>query len=175
MAFDVAERTNNDSLIDIAKVVTAGGSLPFVLTLVVVASIALIIRRRPLELFALAGGFGLVVLAVHMAKAGIDRPRPINSLVGTLGTAYPSGHAAYATAYVAMAVIAARVLGGIVSRTVLVLAGVVVAAVIGSTRVYLRAHYLSDVIGGFGLGLAIFAGSAALALVAGFIRQNARR
>jgi undecaprenyl-diphosphatase len=110
-----------------------------------------------------------------MAKAGVDRPRPIAPLVDTLGSSYPSGHAAYATAYVAMAVIASRVLGGIVSRTVLVLAAVVVAAAIGGTRIYLRAHFLSDVIGGFGLGLAIFAGCAALALVVGFIRENAKQ
>jgi undecaprenyl-diphosphatase len=108
-----------------------------------------------------------------LAKAAIDRPRPANPLVDTLGSAYPSGHAAYATAYVAMGVIASRVFGGIVSRTALVLAGVVIAAAIGGTRIYLRAHYLSDVIGGYGLGLAIFAGCAAIALVAGFIRQNA--
>jgi undecaprenyl-diphosphatase len=174
-AFDVADRIDSDRLVDIAKIVTSAGSLTLVLTLVIFGSIALIIRRRPLELFALAGGFGLVVLAVHMAKAGVDRPRPIAPLVDTVGSSFPSGHAAYATAYVAMAVIASRVLGGIVSRTVLVLAAVVVAAAIGGTRIYLRAHFLSDVIGGFGLGLAIFAGCAALALVVGFIRENAKQ
>jgi membrane-associated phospholipid phosphatase len=174
-AFDVANRMRSSMLTDAAKVVTSAGSLPFVLTFVIVGSIALIIRRRPLELFALAGGFGLVVLGVHLAKSGIDRPRPIAPLTGTTGSGYPSGHAAYATAYVAMAVIATRVRAGLVSRTALVLAGVIVAAVIGATRIYLRAHYLSDVIGGAGLGLAIFAGCAAIALVTGFIRQNAMR
>jgi membrane protein DedA with SNARE-associated domain len=174
-AFDVADRMRNATLGDIAKAVTAAGSLPFVLTFVLIGSIALAMRRRPLELFALAGGFGLIVLAVHLAKAGIDRPRPINPLVGTAGSSYPSGHAAYATAYVAMAVIASRVPGGVVSRTALVLLGLIAAALIGATRIYLRAHYLSDVIGGVGLGLAIFSGCAAIALVAGFIRQNAKR
>lgn len=174
-AFDVADRIESDRLIDIAKLVTQAGALPFVLTLVVISSIALVMRRLPLELFALAAGFGFVVLAVHLAKAGIDRPRPPAPFVRSIGSSYPSGHAAYATTYVAMAVIASRVLGGLASRTVLVLAGVLVAALIGATRIYLRAHFLSDVIGGFALGLLIFAGCAALALIAGFIRQNANQ
>lgn len=174
-AFDVVDRMRTGFLTDLAKVVTTAGSLPFVLTLVLIGSVGLILRRRALELFALAGGFGLVVLGVHVAKDWIDRARPDDPITNTVGSAYPSGHAAYATAYVAMAVIAARVLDGIVSRTALVLAAVLVAATIGGSRIYLRAHYLSDVIGGFGLGLAIFAGCAALALVTGFIRQNAKK
>jgi undecaprenyl-diphosphatase len=172
-AFRIAHDLRTHTGVEIAKLVSAAGSLPFVGTLVVVGSVVLALRRRPLELFALAGGFGLVVIATHVAKAAIDRPRPSGSLVDTLGSAYPSGHAAYATAYIAIAVIATRVLDGVVSRTALVLAGVLVAAAIGATRVYLRAHYLSDVLGGAGLGLAIFAGCAAIALVVAFIRQNA--
>jgi undecaprenyl-diphosphatase len=95
-------------------------------------------------------------------------------LVETVGSSYPSGHAAYATAYVAIAVIATRVLGGFASRTAVVLGGIIVAVAIGGTRIYLRAHYLSDVIGGYGLGLGIFAGCAAIALVVAFVRQNGR-
>jgi undecaprenyl-diphosphatase len=143
-------------------------------TLIAVGSVLLIVRSRWLELFGLAGAFILVVISVHLAKAAIDRPRPSGALVDATGSAYPSGHSAYATAYVAMAVIAARVLDGVVSRTALVLAGVVVALAVGATRIFLRVHYLSDVIGGYGLGLAIFAGCAAVALVVGFIRQNGR-
>jgi membrane protein DedA with SNARE-associated domain len=174
-AFEINDRIQMAWLTDVAKIVTQAGSLPFVFALVLIGCAALIMRRRPLELFALAAGFGLVVLAVHLAKAGIDRPRPADSLVGTVGSSFPSGHAAYATAYVSMAVIASRVLEGIVSRTALVLAAVVVAVAIGGSRIYLHTHYLSDVIGGFGLGLAIFAGLAALTLVAAFIRQNAKQ
>jgi len=114
------------------------------------------------------------VLGVHLAKAGIDRPRPDNPLLSrTFGSSYPSGHAAYSTTYIVLAVIATRVLDGLASRTAVVVGGILIAAAIGSTRIYLRVHYLSDVIGGWGLGLAIFGGLTAVALVVGFIRQNA--
>jgi membrane protein DedA with SNARE-associated domain/membrane-associated phospholipid phosphatase len=173
-AAQLADRTQNDMLISIAKTVTTLGAFPVALTFVIVISIALIVGRRWGEVLVLAGGFTLVALASPWAKAAIDRPRPTGSLVDTIGSAYPSGHAAHATAYVAMAVIASRVLGGIVSRSALVLGGMLIAAAVGWTRVYLGAHYLSDVLGGFGLGLGIYAGLAAIALVVAFIRQNAR-
>jgi undecaprenyl-diphosphatase len=54
----------------------------------------------------------------------------------------------------------------------MVLAGVAAAAVIGATRIYLGVHYLSDVLGGWGLGLAIFSACGVVALVVGYIRHN---
>lgn len=172
-AFSVAHDLRSHALVNVAKIVTSAGALPFAGGLVVILAVLLLMRRHWLELGALAGGFILVVIAVHVAKDAVDRPRPAGSLVHTVGSSYPSGHAAYATAYVAMAVIASRVLPGIVSRAALVLAAAVVATVIAATRVYLRAHYLSDVLGGLGLGLAILSACGAVALVVGHIRQNA--
>jgi undecaprenyl-diphosphatase len=174
-AFSIASKLENKTLIDIAKVVTDLGSLPVTAALVVIATVLLAMRKRWLELGALVVGFLLVVLAVHLAKAGIDRPRPPHSFVHTFNQSYPSGHAAYATTYVALAVVAARVMEGLVSRAVLIFTGVAIAVLVGATRVYLRAHYLSDVLGGFGLGVSIFATCGAVALVVGHIRQNDSR
>ena len=42
------------------------------------------------------------------------------------------------------------------------------------SRVYLRAHYLSDVDGGLGLATAIFALVGVAAVVVGHLRQNER-
>ena len=74
-----------------------------------------------------------------------------------------------------MAVIAARVLPGFASRAALVFAAIVVAAVVGLTRVYLRAHYWSDVVGGWALGAGVFGAVAALALLVSYIRHNGAR
>ena len=68
----------------------------------------------------------------------------------TEGLAYPSGHAANAVAWIACAVVLVRGGSSFAARFAVVTAAVVLAAVVGLTRVYLRAHYLSDVEGGWG-------------------------
>ena len=171
---ELVNDAENETVVDVAKVVTDLGALSVILPLLVVAVGLLIWRRRPFELAVLSVGVGLTYIGVHLAKAGIDRPRPGQPLDYTSGSSFPSGHAAYSTVYVAMGVIAARVLPGLVRRAALVLAAIAVAAVIGLTRVYLRAHYWSDVVGGWALGCGIFGAVAALALLVSYIRQNGR-
>ena len=48
----------------------------------------------------------------------------------------------------------------------------IIAALIGLTRIYLRAHYLSDVEAGWGLGATVFALLGIVALVVGRLRHN---
>jgi undecaprenyl-diphosphatase len=171
---DLAGEVHADWAVDIAKVVTDLGSLAVILPLLAMAVAVLIWRRRPYELGALVIGFAGIYAGVHLAKAGIDRPRPSGGLDETDGSSFPSGHAAYATTHVAIAVITARLLPNLVSRAAFVLAALVVAAVVGATRVYLRAHYWSDVVGGWALGAGVFGAVAALALLVSYIRQNER-
>ena len=67
----------------------------------------------------------------------------------------PSGHAAYAAAWVAIAIVFVR--GGRTSRARLRLViGLVVAAAVGLSRVELHAHWFTDVAAGWALGAAIF-------------------
>jgi undecaprenyl-diphosphatase len=95
--------------------------------------------------------------------------------VSTDLSAYPSGHAAYAITWVAVAVVVSRALPKVASRALLVSVAIVIAAVVGLSRVYLRVHWLSDVTGGWGLGAALFSLCGLAALVVGYVRDNARR
>ena len=52
----------------------------------------------------LVAGLALIVLGVHEIKAIVDRPRPAAALIGSRGSSFPSGHAAYSTFYVWLAV-----------------------------------------------------------------------
>jgi undecaprenyl-diphosphatase len=168
---DLADKLRMDMLVDVAKVVTDLGALPTVAGLVVAAAGLLAVRRRYAEAIVLVLGLVLIYIAVHVTKDAIDRPRPPGSLVETKGAAYPSGHAAYATAWVAVGVALTRRLG-LVTSGALVFIALGIAAAVGLSRIYLRAHWWSDVAGGWGLGAGIFALLAAIALVVEYIRHN---
>jgi undecaprenyl-diphosphatase len=51
---------------------------------------------------------------------------------------------------------------------------VILAAVVAAMRVYLRAHYLTDVLGGLALGATAWALAGVLGLFAGHVRNNER-
>ena len=171
---DLAERTRSDVGVDIAEMVTRLGTASLVFALVAVALVLLAWRRRPYELFVLLIGTALVYAGVHITKDAVDRPRLADPLVDTMGSSFPSGHAAYATTYVALGVIAARVLPNLASKAALVVSTVVVAFVVGASRAYLNAHYYSDVVAGWALGAMVFGTCAVVALVVSYVRQNGR-
>jgi undecaprenyl-diphosphatase len=174
-AFDWASRIRSDRLDDVARTVTQLGSLPVVLVATTLTVVVLLTRRRVIEAVTLSASLLLTWAAVHIAKEAIDRPRPAGSLVETAGQSYPSAHAAYAIAWVAIAVVLTRTLPGLARTTVAITAAVVLAVAIGLTRVYLRAHYLSDVVGGAGLAAAIFALGGMAGLIVAHLRHNGRR
>ena len=168
---DLADRLYNELAVDIAKVVTELGSLPVVIGLVLASSILLATRRRWAEIVVLVGGLALIYATVQVAKEAVDRPRPANPLIDTSLASFPSGHAAYATAWIVVALVLTRRLGLITNAAVL-LGTVAIVAVVGLSRIYLRVHYWSDVAAGWGLGCGIFAALTAVVLVVEHIRNN---
>jgi membrane-associated phospholipid phosphatase len=159
-------------LTDVAKVISDLGALPTCVAVVVVTSIVLAARGRIAEVVVLAGGFALIYVTVQVTKAGIDRPRPEAPLIDTNGSSFPSGHAAYSTAWVAAALMFTRRLRLV--GAALVIGAVVLAAAIGLSRIYLHAHLWSDVAGGWGLGVGIYGLLAAIAMVVEHMRHNGR-
>ena len=174
MASDLALELAVDPLIDLAKVVTEIGSFPVVATAALATATWAATRRRWMDAGALVAGTTLSWVLVHVAKAAYDRDRPPGGLVDVANAAYPSGHTAYAVALVACATVLVRAGSGWAVRFAAVTVAVVLVAVVGVTRVYLRVHYLTDVLGGVALGVAIWSIIGTLALVAGYVRHNDR-
>jgi membrane-associated phospholipid phosphatase len=172
-AASLADRLRSDPLVELARVVTHFGSALVVGVVVLASAAAALVRRRIVEGVALLAGFGLSVLATHLAKAAYDRPRASGSLVDTALSSYPSGHAAYAVALVACAVVLVR--AGWAARFAAVTVAVGAVAAVGVTRIYLGAHYLTDVQGGIGLGVAVWALVGCIALVVARVRHNGAR
>ena len=146
---------------DLARVVTWLGSGWVVFPVAALAAIALGIGRRWTELGVLLAGIAVIAVMPDAIKHWTERPRPAGGLTSADGFAFPSGHAAHATLYTWLAVtLAWRIRPAITWRTGAVVAGIVVTALIGLSRVYLRVHWLSDVWGGWALGFAGFAAAA---------------
>lgn len=97
-------------------------------------------------------GFG--VLLSRTLKWSVAAPRPEDLYQGISAFAFPSGHTTVSTAmYGFLAVVAARELGPRSRLTVYMASGAMIV-LIACSRLYLNAHWFSDVAGGFTLGLA---------------------
>ena len=170
-ALDVARDIETGVLTTLADVLAVIGRLWFVVPVTAIACAFLLARRRAPEAIALSAG--LAITADHDAddQGAVDRPRPGDGIVDADGFAYPSGHAALAVTYLAMAVVLSRAVPA-TWRVALVIAGIVLAVAIGLSRVYLRVHYLTDVVGGWAVGLAAFSLCGAVALIVEYLRHN---
>jgi membrane protein DedA with SNARE-associated domain len=175
-ARDVAREIHAGVLTTAAKAVGLLGAWPIASAgAVIAAALLLYLRpRRVTDAIVLAIGFGLSQAAVQITKALVERPRPADELVDASGSSFPSGHAATAVLYVALAVIVARALPTARWRIALMVGAVAAATLAGLSRVYLRVHYLSDVTAGWALSLAVFALCGCVALVVSYLRNNER-
>lgn len=174
-AADLAVQLQTPTGIDAAKVVTAFGALPAVTIATLVGVTLLLMRRRVADALVLLVALVLSSAAVQVTKELVERPRPSGGLIDAAGWAFPSAHASHAVVWVALAVALGRAVPGWAPRVAVILGAIAFAAIVGLTRVYLGAHYLSDVAAGWAQGALIFAGCAAVALVVSHIRENRRR
>jgi undecaprenyl-diphosphatase len=112
-------------------------------------------RRHWLRLAAFALAVITSELLIGSAKAALDRPRPPGSLIETTGAAFPSGHA-IATAVTAVGLVLVLAPPG-PKRWRWEVNAVILTSVMALSRVYLRAHWLSDTVAGalLGAGLAL--------------------
>jgi membrane-associated phospholipid phosphatase len=165
---EAAEDLNGGGGVAIAKLVTALGTLPVTAIAALVTAVLLVRAGRGADAAMLAASVMAIYIAVHVTKAATGRPRPPDPVVHASLSAFPSGHAAYSTIYVAVALLARK--GAAVTA-----AAIALALAIGASRVYLRVHWATDVLAGWALGAAIFGAAAAIALVVGRFRNNDAR
>lgn len=173
-AFRVCDSIRTDWLDSVAEGITHLGSLPVAGAFTLIAAGYCLYRRHVPEALVLVLSLILAAILSTAMKDWFEVPRPSGSLVPTEGYSYPSGHSAYAVTYVTIAVTLERV-RDVLARVALVVVAIALTTAIALSRVYLRAHYLSDVIGGVSLTATITAVLAALALLVLHIRTLKER
>ncbi|MFL6529968.1 MAG: phosphatase PAP2 family protein [Chthoniobacterales bacterium] len=141
----------------IALVITFFGSVSFVTFVSVVCAIYFTIHQAWNRLIALLLTIGGGSLLNLLLKHFFHRQRPVleNPLV-TLGSfGFPSGHTMGSTLlYGLLALIAARFIKQLEWRVVVFIAASVMVALIGLSRIYLGAHFLTDVLAAIAIGIA---------------------
>jgi undecaprenyl-diphosphatase len=122
-----------------------------------VALVAGLILRRTRHswtpLLVLAASIAGGSLLCTLIKAAVGRPRPLDALFHAGGYGFPSGHSTNAvTAWFTLAVLLGAASTRRARRVALLAGAVVIAAIVGVSRVYLRVHEATDVLGGWALG-----------------------
>jgi undecaprenyl-diphosphatase len=174
LARDAAADIRTGWGIDVADAVTQLGSRAVAWPLAILCALALGWRRHWPEMAVVLVGTLMIAIAVPNLKEAFDRPRPPGeSFTYAAGDAYPSGHAAYSTLYLWLAITGViRLRPGMARATLVFLGGLILTASIGLSRVYLNVHWMSDVSGGWALGASAFALCAVVALLVTQLRHD---
>ena len=158
LAWFVDHRT--DRWIDAAKVISTIGS--FASLSIIGLLLGVWLWRRGWHLGLAVGPLLSVILgglAASVAKAVFDRPRPPISAhtTSTSSAAFPSGHATDAAAFFLAAsfVLALTIIRRQSMRVLSITVGVLLAGLVGISRLVLGVHWLSDVVAGWALGTSI--------------------
>lgn len=117
-------------------------------------------KRAVIFLVVTSLGGGVVGTLV---KAAVDRPRPEvdHPVASAMGKSFPSGHAMYSTVTYGAVLVAVWPLLPVRARRAAVVATGVLVVAVGTSRLFLGVHFVTDVVGGHVLGLAWLAGAVA--------------
>jgi undecaprenyl-diphosphatase len=152
------------ALVSALKILTMLGSTAVLCVVVGLAVIVLAIRRLwRLALYLLAAGAGALVLD-PLLKSLVGRLRPAlaHPIAHGTGSSFPSGHALGSmVCYGALLLVFLPAVRGR-WRTVFVVGVASIILIVGISRILLGVHYVSDVIGGWAIGV-IWLGITALA------------
>jgi undecaprenyl-diphosphatase len=136
---------------------TSLGGISVLALFATIAIVFLLIHRKRLSALLLVVGLAGGVALSEGLKAIFERERPPAPFqaVETLNASFPSGHALLATVfYLSLGVMLTRAFPRRHVKAFVLGAAMLIALLIGTTRVYLGAHWASDVLAGWSVGAA---------------------
>lgn len=126
----------------------------------IVVAVVLLTRRRWHALVFWVVSIGATNTIVWVSKAMYGRLRPPDSLVETIGASFPSGHSATAAVVAIGLVLLFAAIANDRKHWFYIAASW--ATLMAASRVYLRAHWLTDVVAGVTLAAAVSLAAAVL-------------
>ncbi len=94
-------------------------------------------------------GWGCGTVIKHI----VERPRPLGNLLSVGGYSFPSGHAISSAAlYISLMLLLIPLCSKRWQRILTAVVCIALPLMIGISRIYFNAHYLTDVVGGWSLG-----------------------
>ena len=138
----------------IMTAITFIGNLNTMLILSLVLLLFLIFRKRKNEFIFSALCLFFTAILTETLKLIFQKQRPIDSLINYSGYSFPSSHAAGAIIFFSLLIYLFKdEIESKLKGIFLIVIGILLPILIGFSRIYLNAHWLSDVLAGFITGL----------------------
>lgn len=149
----VAADAETDPLVAVAQTLSFIGGSVVMFPFVTIVAALLYVKKHKIATWFWLLSMVLAEILIWASKFLYARPRPPDALITTHGYSFPSGHAGTAAAVGAGIVLLLAARGS--KHWYYQLLAVVYVVAVAWSRVYLRAHWLSDVITGAVLGAVV--------------------
>lgn len=140
----------------VAEITTLGGYPVLVILVGSVFGFLMVARRYKTAGYVLVSVL-LGTVVSQLLKMLYDRPRPdlVDHLVGIHTASFPSGHATMSTVvYLTLAALIVPIVPSPRVRIYVLSVAILIAILVGLSRIYLGVHWPSDVAAGWALGIA---------------------
>ena len=159
---DVMRDAEVSWLVSVAEVFHYIGRIPLVFVMVAAGLAVLVFAKQLRAAYIWLGIVAVAAVLSELTKELVGRDRPFDALVDEHSFSYPSGHSMVTAAAIGLGLAVVASMLWPHRRRLFVWLGGVFAVLMALSRVYLRAHWLTDVIAGVLFGSAIVAAATAI-------------
>lgn len=128
------------------------GNWLFIVPVILIILLVLFIKKKKDYIFPFIFTVAGAEIVTFFAKIIFHRPRPLAAMVFEPDFSFPSGHATIAVAFYGYL---AYILINLVNKRYkypIIIAAILIASLIGYSRLFLQVHYPSDVLAGYFVG-----------------------
>jgi len=151
---EIVISTYSIPIINFMRIATYMGSAYIVYPVGIVMAAILWQYKEKVLAYRFFGVFFSSATLVYFFKHLVARARPTGNIIFAKGNSFPSGHATQSLVLYS-SIMFLLYCKGYCSKRMAIMTTLVVSGIVGFSRTYLQVHYLSDVLGGYLLGLVL--------------------